>query len=275
MIINKSKITSITIGGFDGMHIAHQELFNNLDKNGAVVVIETGYANLTPKKTRQEYSKHPVYFYILESIKHLNGEEFISLLKEEFINLNKIVVGFDFCFGKNRKYCVEDLDKLFIGKVQIVKEVSYKNIPIHSRVIREYLKEGNILIANKLLGRAYKIEGIHIQGQGIGKKEFVATINLSSNNFLLPKDGIYISKTIIDDISYESVTFLGHRVTTDGSYAIETHILNKSIQNHKKIVKIEFLQRIRDNQKFNSFLELKEKIDSDIKIANDFFKEYI
>lgn len=104
ILVNKNTITSIAIGGFDGMHSAHQELFKNLDEHGAIVSIESGYANLTPKSFRQEYSIYPIYYYILENIKHLEGDEFIKLIKEEFPNLKKIVVGFDFCFGKNRKY---------------------------------------------------------------------------------------------------------------------------------------------------------------------------
>lgn len=271
MLINKSEITSITIGGFDGMHLAHQELFNNLDENGAVIVIETGYANLTPKQNRQEHTKYPVYFYVLDKIKHLKGEDFIKLLKEEFINLKTIVVGFDFCFGKNRSYCVEDLHTLFDGEIKIVKEVTANNIPIHSRVIRDYLKDGNLEIAKKLLGRNYKIHGKHIKGQGLGKTEFVATINLKVEDFLLPKNGVYITKTILDDIAYDSVTFLGHRVSTDDSYAVETHILNKNIQADGNLIKIEFLDFIRDNQKFDSFDKLKEKIDSDILITKEYF----
>ncbi len=71
------------------MHLAHQELFKQLGSNGGIVSIESGYANLTPKTYRQEYTNYPVYYYILENIKHLTGENFISLLKEEFPKLEK------------------------------------------------------------------------------------------------------------------------------------------------------------------------------------------
>ena len=82
------------------MHSAHQELFRNLDENGAILSIESSYANLTPKRYRQEYSIYPIYYYVLENIRHLEGDEFIKLCKEEFPNLKKIVVGFDFVLGK-------------------------------------------------------------------------------------------------------------------------------------------------------------------------------
>ena len=271
ILVNKNTITSIAIGGFDGMHSAHQELFKNLDEHGAIVSIESGYANLTPKSFRQEYSIYPIYYYILENIKHLEGDEFIKLIKEEFPNLKKIVVGFDFCFGKNRRYCTQKLKELFNGDVLVIDEIKIDNIPVHTRIIREYLKDGDIKTANKLLGKEYKIYGQQITGQGLGAKNFVPTINLRVDEFLLPKEGVYVTKTILDNIEYNSITFLGHRVTTDGSYAVETHIIDKDIKNNNYCTQIKFYEKIRDNKKFDSFEELKNQIFDDIKLARNFF----
>ena len=271
ILVNKNTITSIAIGGFDGMHSAHQELFKNLDEHGAIVSIESGYANLTPKSFRQEYSIYPIYYYILENIKHLEGDEFIKLIKEEFPNLKKIVVGFDFCFGKNRRYCTQKLKELFNGDVLVIDEIKIDDIPVHTRIIREYLKDGDIKTANKLLGKEYKIYGQQIIGQGLGAKSFVPTINLYVEEFLLPKEGVYVTKTILDNIEYNSITFLGHRVTTDGSYAVETHIIDKDIKNNNYCTQIKFYEKIRDNKKFDSFEELKNQIFDDIKLARNFF----
>lgn len=271
ILVNKNTITSIAIGGFDGMHIAHQELFKNLDENGAIVSIESGYANLTPKRYRQEYSIYPIYYYVLDSIKHLEGDEFIRLLKEEFPNLKKIVVGFDFCFGKNRKYCTEKLKELFDGEVLVIDEIKLENIAVHSRIIRDYIKDGDIKMANKLLGKEYKIYGQQITGQGLGAKSFVPTINLKVDEFLLPNEGVYITKTILDDLEFNSISFLGHRVTTDGSYAVETHIIDKDIKNNNHTTQIKFCEKLRDNQKFDSFESLKKQIFDDINLAKNYF----
>ena len=271
ILVNKNTITSIAIGGFDGMHVAHQELFNNLDSNGAIVSIESGYANLTPKRYRQEYSIYPIYYYVLENIRHLEGDEFIKLIKEEFPNLKKIVVGFDFCFGKNRKYCIEKLKDLFNGEVLVIDEIKIDEIPVHSRIIRQYLKDGNIKMANKLLGKEYKLYGQQIKGQGLGTKSFVPTINLKVDEFLLPQEGVYITKTILDNKEYKSITFLGHRITTDGSYAVETHILDENITNDNYTTQVKFYEKIRDNKKFDSFEELKNQILDDIKSAKNYF----
>jgi riboflavin kinase/FMN adenylyltransferase len=272
ILVNKNTITSIAIGGFDGMHSAHQELFKNLDENGAILSIESGYANLTPKRYRQEYSIYPIYYYVLENIRHLEGDEFIKLIKEEFPNLKKIVVGFDFCFGKNRKYCIEKLKDLFNGEVLVIDEIKIDEIPVHSRIIRQYLKDGNIKMANKLLGKEYKIYGHQIKGQGLGTKSFVPTINLKVDEFLLPQEGVYITKTILDNKEYKSITFLGHRVTTDGSYAVETHILDENITNDNYTTQVKFYEKIRDNKKFDSFEDLKKQIFDDIELAKNYFK---
>ena len=272
ILVNKNTITSIAIGGFDGMHSAHQELFKNLDENGAILSIESGYANLTPKRYRQEYSIYPIYYYVLENIRHLEGDEFIKLIKEEFPNLKKIVVGFDFCFGKNRKYCIEKLKDLFNGEVLVIDEIKIDEIPVHSRIIRQYLKDGNIKMANKLLGKEYNIYGHQIKGQGLGTKSFVPTINLKVDEFLLPQEGVYITKTILDNKEYKSITFLGHRITTDGSYAVETHILDENITNDNYTTQVKFYEKIRDNKKFDSFEDLKKQIFDDIELAKNYFK---
>lgn len=271
ILINKKTIKAIAIGGFDGMHMAHQKLFEHLGEDGGIVSIEAGFANLTPKTYRQEYSKYPIYYYVLDNIKHLTGEEFLKLLLEEFPNLEKIVVGFDFCFGKNRKNCIPELKTLFEKEVVVVDEVKVDGIAVHSRVIREYIQNGNIKLVNKLLGKEYKIFGRQIKGQGLGSKSFVPTINLFVDDFLLPNEGVYVTKTIINEIEYKSVTFLGHRVTTDGSFAVETHILDEVIKNMHSSVQIKFLDKIRENKRFDSFDKLKEQIDLDLCLANSFF----
>lgn len=270
--LQNNSISALAIGGFDGMHVAHQKLFSSLGKNGAIIVIVTGYANLTPKINREDYTSYPIDYYELEDVKHLNGPNFISLLKNKYPNLKKIVVGFDFCFGANRKYCIPELNKLFDGEVLVIPEVCIDNIPVHSRTIREYLEKGEIKTANEFLGHKYKIKGSQIKGQGLGSKSFVPTINIEIKEFKVPNEGVYITKTRVDNVWHNSVTFLGHRVTTDNSYAIETHIISKKLTNHHDKVEIEFHDKIRGNKKFNSFEDLKNEIIKDIEFSKSYFK---
>lgn len=265
--------TAIAIGGFDGMHIGHQHLFSELGENGTIVVIETGYANLTPKEERENFSKHHILYLELDEIRHLDGKGFISLLKSKFPKLQKIVVGYDFHFGKDRKYSFADLDTLFSGEVKVVAEVTHNDDSVHSHKIRAKLQISDIKGANDFLGHNYTIKGPLVAGQGIGKKELVATINIEARGFLIPKEGVYVTLTRIDDEEHyhPSVSFIGHRVTTDGSFAIESHILDGEVLCNTK-ARISFISFIRDNKKFDSIAELKKAIQSDINIASQKLK---
>ncbi len=261
--------TSIAIGGFDGMHIGHQELFRNLDEKGVIVVINTGYANLTPNQFRQKHTEQPIQYYELDDIRHLDGAGFVSLLKQDFPKLQKIVVGYDFHFGKDRRYSYEDLKELFDGEVVVVDEVKHHNDSVHSHKIRHKLSIGDIKGANEFLGYNYRICGKKITGQGIGAKELVATINIEAKEFLVPKEGVYVTTTRIDDEEHfhPSVSFIGHRVSTDGTFAIESHILDGKVVCKQK-TEISFIAYIRENKKFESIDELREAIEKDIAVAN-------
>ncbi len=260
-----NKIESITIGSFDGIHLAHKRLIKQADM---VVAIERGCGYLTAGYRRTLYLDKPCAFYLFEHIKSLSPVEFVSQLKRDFPYLKKIVVGYDFHFGADKAGNANKLKELFDGEVVIVDEVALNGISIHSRTIKKYLKNGDIETANKLLGRGYTIDGEIIRGQGIGKSELLPTINLSISNYLLPLDGVYATKTMIYDDWLNSVTFLGHRESTDGSYAVETHILDKDIDTVvADNVSIRFVSFMRENRKFQSLSLLKHAILSDIQIA--------
>lgn len=265
--INNS--TAIAIGGFDGMHIGHQALFRELGESGSIVVIETGYANLTPKHYRERFSEHSILYLELEDIRHLDGDGFIEFLKKSFPDLNKIVVGYDFHFGKDRKYSYDDLKTMFDGEVVVVDEVKHNNDTVHSHKIRQKLSIGDVRGANEFLGHNYTIFGNHIKGQGIGAKELVATINIEAKGFLTPKEGVYVTLTRLDNEEHfhPSVSFIGHRESTDGSFAIESHILDGEVVCKDK-AEISFVAFIRENKKFETLPELKNAIKADIKIAS-------
>lgn len=265
----KSNITSIAIGGFDGMHLAHQELFKKLSKNGAIVAVETGYANLTPNNNREKYTDFPIFYYPLSDIKHLHPNEFIDLLKNEYPNLNNIVIGFDFKFGTNASGSIDDMKRLFDGKIDVIDEFIYDNIPVHSKIIRDFISSGQIQQANRLLGRYYSISGVSLKGQGLGKKQFVPTINIKCDDFLPPMSGIYSSFTTIKQKKYLSVTFVGNRISTDNKFSIETHLIDEKLDGISSDIKIDidFVEKIRDNKKYDNLEELKKQILLDIEIV--------
>ncbi len=260
----KNNIKSIAIGSFDGLHLAHQTLIEQVE---AIVIIERNGGYLTPGYKRSFYTSKICCFYHFDKIKSLSAEAFVKKLKEDFPALEKIVVGYDFAFGKDKMGDAKHLKMLFDGEVAIVKEVSYRGTAVHSRTIKSLLRQGDIGMANALLGREYQIEGLVIKGQGLGKKELVPTVNLQVRAYQLPLEGVYATRTKIDETWFDSVSFLGHRVTTDGSFAVETHILSQEILLSQHSVWLEFRAFIRENKKFDGLAALRQQIEEDMNKA--------
>ncbi len=263
---SKNTIKSITIGSFDGLHLAHQELISLAD---AVVVIERNSGYLTPGYKRTNYTDKPCAFYHFDKVKSSTAPAFIAQLQQDFPELQKIVVGYDFHFGKGKEGNAQLLKDLFDGEVVIIDEVSLGGVPVHSRTIKACLREGDIDLANRLLGRNYTIDGIVVKGQGLGQKELVPTLNLKTDHYQLPLEGVYATKTKIGKEWCFSVSFLGHRVTTDGTYAVETHILERDIGEVTGAVQIEFVAMIRENQKFEGLSDLRRAILEDMHAAEN------
>jgi riboflavin kinase/FMN adenylyltransferase len=264
-----NNIKSIAIGSFDGIHLGHQALIEQAE---AVVIIERNRSIMTVGYRRVEHINKPCFFYHLDKVMSLSAKEFIKKLSEDFPKLETIVVGYDFGFGYKKEGDTSLLQKLFLGKVIIVAEVKHKKVSVHSRSIKEFIKNGEIRLANELLNRNYKIKGEVIRGQGLWKKELVPTLNLKVLNYLLPKEGVYATKTLVNKIWLPSVSFFGHRVTTDGLFSVETHILEKDIGviRGKIEIEIEFIAFIRENQKFEGLDVLRNAIEKDIKKAKEF-----
>ncbi|MBV5277798.1 MAG: bifunctional riboflavin kinase/FAD synthetase [Campylobacteraceae bacterium] len=272
-ILRKDSIDTIAIGSFDGIHLGHRQLIDKLGDNGALFVIDKDQANLTPGIKRSEYSTYPCMFYHFLKVKNLSGAEFIALLHKEFIHLKKILVGYDFQFGHNRSCNVYDLKALFEGEVEIVDEFSFEGISIHSSTIRDFLKKGMVAEANRFLGREYSIIGSMIEGQGLGKAKLVPTVNLKVVDYLVPKDGVYATRTKIDKKVYASISFIGNRMSTDDAFSIETHILDENIETPNGNLEIFFVSYMRENQKFDALSDLKKQIHQDITEAKEVLKK--
>jgi len=270
-INSKNNIKSLAIGRFDGVHLAHQKLIELIKDDGGVLVIENNRAVLTPKEYKCKFIKLACFKYFLDDIKHLSGKEFINKIKNDFVNIQKIVVGYDFEFGYERSCKIAELKELFYGEVIVVDEIKYNGISVHSRFIKEFLRDGKLELANRLLNRNYMIAGEVQIGQGLGQKELFPTINLSISDFILPKDGVYATITYVNNRAYKSVTFIGVR-NTDMKFAIESHLLDiKNIVIETQCIEIEFIKLIRENRKFSNLIELKEQIIDDLEKAKEIF----
>jgi riboflavin kinase/FMN adenylyltransferase len=269
--LSRRDIDSIAIGKFDSFHLGHQALFKDISENGAILVIDRKYEDyLLPPKYRDRFIDFPIFSYNLEDIFSLSGEDFIDKLSEDFPNLSHIVVGYDFRFGKGREQSAEDLQNLFSKTVTVVDEVKIDSISVHSAEIRKRVLNGEMDVANRLLGRNYSIIGEHFRDRGVGSRELFPTINVSYFQFTSPKSGVYASKTKLEGEIYDSISFIGNRTSTDKNFALETHILDKKLPDREfGEVEIEFLEYIRENREFGNLKELKNQIEKDIERAKE------
>ena len=271
----------VAIGKFDGMHKAHKYLLRFVEKNGcALSIISVKPPFITPPKERTKYTNIPFFSIRFDNIKSLDSIQFLQLLFMIMPHLKCIVVGYDFHFGKNRMNCANDLYGLLksMGKdeveVRIIAPQNYLNIPLHTSVIKDILRQGKIQMANSMLGRFYHIKGRIIKGQGIGSKKLYPTINMRNTLYFVPKYGVYATFAYYNDMFYNAVSFVGNRFSTDEKFCIETHVIDeysdKCINTkHNDIIQIFFVAYLRDNKKFDNLSNLKTQIESDISKAKE------
>ncbi|MBE7706151.1 MAG: bifunctional riboflavin kinase/FAD synthetase [Cyanobacteria bacterium SIG30] len=275
----------LALGFFDGIHIAHQKIIKqavelakeNTLKSALITFKEHPLVELKNYKIDYLYNNKEkcqmiqdlgidyVYMLDFKDYKDLNADEYIKILHENF-NPKFIVTGFNHTFGKNQtgnQQFLEENQKKYNYIYKKIEPMCYKNELISTTNIKDKLSKGEIPIANKLLGRNYKITNEVIKGQQLGRKLGFPTVNLEwqENIFKLPY-GIYKGKVF----DKKALINWGVRPTVDGKKEIlEAHILdfNKNIYGQK--IDVFFEEKIRDEKKFNSLDALKHQITLDIK----------
>ena len=264
------------LGKFDGMHMAHLRLLELLGDDGAAIsVASVKPPFIMPPQIRQRYSAIEFYRIRLDLVRDLSAKSFLELLFFIMPRLEKIAVGYDFCFGKNRSSSVLDIRGILDSmgrkdtRILILEPQKYNDTPIHTSIIKELIKYGDMAAARGMLGRLYSIRGIVIKGQGIGSKELYPTINVRNSLYVLPKFGVYATFSILRGVMYKSVSFIGHRVSLDSKFAIETHIIDRSdiCASPGESIELRFAEMIRNNMKFDSLHDLKDQIQRDIASA--------
>ena len=178
------------------------------------------------------------------------------------------MVGKDYRFSKNREGNTDFIKSYMKEKglsCTIVDKLSYNNIEISSTKIIEYIKSGKIELANDLLGYNFSIKGKVTQGFQRGRNLGYPTANLEiSFNYVIVKEGVYFTKTIVDGKEYFSFSSVGHNPTFDNKKStIESHIFDFHEDIYRKDIELCFLKRLRDNIKFNSVEELIEQLKKD------------
>ncbi|WP_281747584.1 bifunctional riboflavin kinase/FAD synthetase, partial [Helicobacter suis] len=279
-LLSDTTTLSLSIGKFDGVHVAHQHLLQALGPQSAVLVVDK--TNLKEALTPLDYRQHllkkwvdQVYFLALEEAFLLEPPEFVRLIESKFSCLQKIVVGYDFRFGHKRMGNVDTLKTLLNPKItlEVIPEIKIKGISLHAYHIKECIKKGDISLACQFLGHPFMLEGPIISGQGLGHQKLYPTLNMAINpEMLLPSFGVYATHVKFLESYLPSVSFLGNRLSTDGKIALETHILNTSLSTPPPSMRVFFVQKIRDNALFDNLNSLKHQISLDLQEAKHILK---
>lgn len=297
--IQKQKETVITIGNFDGVHLGHKKLINMVKEISVRENLTSIVFSFNPHPF-EVFNKDKDFFYILTQeektmeidnlgidiflnypftfeFSKITFYEFIKILKHK-LNCRVLIVGDDYCFGKNRRGNVATL--IEIGKDFEMDIIKVPNIKLYgdrvsSSEIRKYLTEKNIQKANALLGKHYYISGEVVEGNKLGRTIGFPTANIipTEEKLLLP-DGVYITQTQYKGRIYKSITNIGKNPTVNNSLrTVETFIFDFNEDLYGEHLKVMFLEWIRDGRKFSGIDELKVQISKDTGIAEKYFEK--
>ena len=283
--------TIVTIGTFDGVHIGHQFILKKLihsareQKNESIVLTFFPHPRMvlqqdssikllnTIDEKATLLEKFGLDYLIIqpfdETFSNMLAEDFVKNVLIDKLNIHKIIIGHDHRFGKNRIADINDLidfGKKYNFEVEQISAQEINEIAVSSTKIRKALLDGNIKLANQYLGYSYFITGIVIKGKQIGRTiEFpTANIQITENYKLLPKNGVYVVSSKIDNVLHFGMMNIGKNPTLgDNEQSIEIHFFDINEDIYNKTLQISILEHIREEQKFNSLIELKSQLEND------------
>ncbi len=289
----------VTIGNFDGVHAGHREFLSRISqdckktKSKFVVITfiphplqilraQTGFL-INTFTERRELLRECGVDYLLEvdftrDFSTLSPEDFLKKFVFSFSGIQKIYLGYDFAFGAN-KAGDYNLAKSLCEKagIQLILQEEFRlnNGAVSSSVVRSEIQKGDMVKVKTLLERPYFLSGRVVKGQGRGKQIGFPTANLDYDKALIvPTNGVYITQTTIHGMTYNSVTNIGTNPTfNDGLETnIETHLLDFNRDIYGEQMRVSFLKKLRDEKKFSSVNDLISQIDTDVKLAKQFFR---
>ena len=295
------KSCALTIGTFDGIHAGHQKIIKRLvsvsnNKNIHPVVLtffphprmvlqsETSIKLIDTLDEKIHLLKklkigtliiHP----FSKSFSRMTANEFVRDIIVKSLSVKYLIIGYDHRFGRNREATVDNLINCgftYGFEVEQIEAKEIESVNVSSTKIRNAITNGDIHKANKYLGRPFIITGKVVTGNGIGRKIDFPTANISvTEDFkLLPKDGVYFVKSIFKNHYFFGMMNIGFRPTVSGKVrTTEVHYFNFNENLYDKKIKIEVLDLIRNEKRFNSLKDLEKQLVSDKKLCEDLIRK--
>ena len=297
-----TKKTILTLGTFDGVHIGHKKILERITQN-----TENGkYESLVltffphPRMVLQEKSEIKLLNTISEKSKlleetgienlviHPFNESFSRLTAEEFVHsilvdqfhIQKIIIGHDHRFGRNRTANIDDLIAFgaeYGFEVEQISAQEIQDVSVSSTKIRKALDEGNIALANDYLGYPYFLSGEVVKGKQLGRTIGfpTANIHIEEDYKKIPKNGVYIVKTFIDNKEIFGMMNIGFNPTVNGEkQTIEVNLFDFDADIYGQKLEISLLEYIREEQKFGSVDLLKEQLNRDKNTALNYVSQF-
>ncbi|MCU0440990.1 MAG: bifunctional riboflavin kinase/FAD synthetase [Bacteroidia bacterium] len=282
----------VTQGTFDGVHVAHQVILNRVKELANVHHGESVLMTFDPHPrtilfpddhglkllhTLDEKIEaldaagidHLIVIPFTKSFSRMTSAQFISDILVRTIGTHTLVIGYDHRFGKNREGTFAHLSQ-YAGTygfaVEEIPEQDINHVAVSSTRIRQALEAGDVKTAATYLGRNYQFRGVVVQGKQLGRTIGFPTANIQLDHPLkqMPLQGVYAVKVIINSKSHFGMLNAGMRPTVDGaSYAIEVHLFDFNQDLYGQTIQVEFIDRLRNEQKFNGIAELQNQLEKD------------
>ncbi len=296
---NIQRPTVLTLGVFDGLHLGHQLIMRTVVERareiGSVPTVITFDPH--PRAVLHPESSPPLLqtldqkvegFGVLgieqtivvrfdKEFSQIRAEEFLRDVVKDRLQAKEVYLGRGFAFGHHREGNIELLRRVSndLGFVaDEVPEVQFRGQRVSSSKVRALLVEGKVNLARRLLGRPYGVEGRVEHGAERGAGLGFPTANLRPANRVIPRNGVYVTGTLIEGQWRRSVTNVGVRPTfaADSEPSVETFVMDWAGDLYGDVVRVRFLYRLRDERKFGSIEELKAQIDKDVRRAQSYFQ---
>jgi len=289
----------LALGNFDGLHRGHIKILERVKRRagerGATSVVMT-FDPHPPRVVRPDKAP-PLIMTTAQRLEAIadaglqgtavvrftpelsqwDPETFVRTVLVEWLHVAEVWVGANFLFGRDRAgtfSLLRSLGARYGFRAEKIDPVRYKEFVVSSTRIRRLITEGRVDEAGALLGHPYVVDGTVVEGARRGRTIGFPTANLRPHNRVIPRNGVYVTATLIEGQWRRSVTNVGLRPTFGDATepSVETFVMNWNGDLYGDVVRVRFLYRLRDEKKFSSVEQLKSQIMRDVDRASSYFE---